>query len=246
MVTRLSTTLLAGSSLFLCETVRAADWYTGAEPQRPDSSWLVTLDTSANVTSNQSAFASTTITVAPRADESGFRLRAEGVIGEYKYRASNDVNVRGYQQEGSLLAGYELVWKDAALAGYVGLHVRNNGLSYADPNNSVVGTEYGAKVAASFYATPTDNTFVSAYGSYSTTFNAYYTRVRAGVMVADGVYVGPEALLLGDNFFQQWRVGVHLTGLSLGPVNVSTAVGYVQDRVQKGGYYSTVEARMNF
>ena len=238
--------LVAACLPLLGGKARGEDWYTGAEPRRPDPSWIVTVDASANVTSNQSSFASTTLTVTPRADESGVRLRVEGVVGEYSYRASSDRTVRGYQQEGSLLAGYELVWKDAALAGYVGLHVRNNDLSFVDPNNSVVGTEVGGKAAVSFYATPTDNTFVSAYGSYSTNFNAYYTRVRAGVMVADGVYVGPEALLLGDNFFQQWRAGIHLTGLTLGPVSVSTAVGYVRDRVQKGGYYSTVEARMRF
>lgn len=243
---RWSPILIAGVSLTASGAAHSADWYTGAEPQRPDSSWLVTVDTSAVVTSNQSTFGSATLTVGPRADESGFRVRVEGVVGEYSYRGASERTIRGYQQEGSLLAGYEVVWRDAALAGYVGLHARNNDLSFPDPNNPVKGTDLGGKVAVNFYATPTDNTFFSAYGSYATTFNAYYARARYGVMVADGVYVGPEALVLGDDFFRQWRVGVHLTGMSFGPVTLSTAVGYAHDRIQKGGYYSTVEARMKF
>lgn len=223
---------------------QAQDWYTGARPQTPDSSWIVTVDTSATVTSNSSAFGSTTVTVAP-SDQSGVRFRAEGVVGSYRY-LSGTTTVRGGQQEGSLLAGYELVWRDAALAGYVGLNVRNNTLSISDPNNPVIGTDLGVKAAVNFYATPTDNTYVSAYGSYTSTFNAYYARLRGGVMVADGVYVGPEALLLGDDFFRQWRVGAHVAGLSMGPVTISASAGYLFDRVQKAGFYSSVEGRMRF
>ena len=87
---------------------------------------------------------------------------------------------------------------------------------------------------------------MSAYGSYSSTFNAYYTRVRGGVMVLDGVYVGPEVSFLGDDFFRQWRVGAHVSGLTFGPVSMSVAAGYAEDRVQRGGFYSTIEARGQF
>ena len=51
---------------------------------------------------------------------------------------------------------------------------------------------------------------------YSTVDNSYYTRLKFGVELADYVYVGPEALALGDDYFSQGRVGAHFTGLKFG------------------------------
>jgi len=226
-----------------------ADWYTGAEARGIDDSWTVAIDGGASVTSNSSAFGSVTGTIAAAGTltESGPRVRIEGTAGTYSYPGQGVAQrVTGYQQEGSGSLGYEWIWRDAALAGFIGANVRSNQLSILDPGNPVVGTGVGLKVSGNFYATPTDRTMVSAYGSFSTKFNAYYSRVRAGYMVADGVYLGPEMLFLGDDFFRQYRIGAHLTGLSFGPVAMSVAAGYVKDRIQGVGYYSSVEARANF
>ncbi|MFE1600451.1 cellulose biosynthesis protein BcsS [Methylobacterium sp. ID0610] len=226
------------------------DWYTGAQQQQIDDSWAVAVDGSVSVTSNSSAFGSVTVTAAPvgPGTQSGPRVRVEALAGTYSYprQGVGATRVTGYQEEGAVLGGYEWVWQDAALAGFIGFNVRNNDLSAPDPSNPVVGTGVGLKVAANFYATPTDRTMVSAYGSYSTKFNAYYSRFRVGYMVADGAYIGPEALFLGDDFFRQYRIGAHLTGIAFGPVRVSLGAGYVNDRVQKSGYYTSVEARATF
>ncbi|NEU11890.1 cellulose biosynthesis protein BcsS [Methylobacterium sp. BTF04] len=236
-------------SVGIADTASAADWYTGAEPVVLEENWTTAVDASVAVTSNSSAFGSVTGTMATEGTllESGPRIRVEGVAGTYSY-PGRDVGKRvtGYQQEGALSGGYEWIWRDAALAGFIGFNVRSNQLSIVDPGNPVVGTGVGAKVAANFYARPTENTMFSAYGSYSTQFNAYYARVRLGYMVADGVYVGPEALFLGDNFFNQYRIGGHVTGFSFGPIKMAVGVGYVKDRIQGSGYYSTVEARTAF
>jgi len=192
---------------------------------------------------------SVTVTAAPNGSPTrdGLRVRVDAIGGTYSYPGrSVATRVTGYQQEGALQAGYEWVWKDAALAGFIGFNVRSNQLSIPDPGNPVVGTGVGLKVAGNFYATPTDRTMISAYGSYSTKFNAYYSRLRVGYMLADGVYIGPEALFLGDDFFRQYRIGAHLTGVRFGPVQMSVAAGYVRDRVQGSGYYSSIEARSTF
>lgn len=252
--------VLGAAAVFASAPVEAADlpapapsagvdWYTGAQQQAVDDSWAVAVDGSTSITSNSSAFGSVTATTSLGSPPtvSGVRVRVEGVAGTYSYPGQAvGARVTGYQQEGSALAGYEWIWRDAALAGYIGFNVRSNQLSIPDPGNPVVGTGVGLKVAGNFYATPTDRTMVSAYGSYSTKFNAYYSRFRVGYMVADGVYIGPEALFLGDDFFRQYRVGAHLSGLTFGPVQMSLAVGYVRDRIQGTGYYSSIEARANF
>ncbi|WP_298952750.1 cellulose biosynthesis protein BcsS [uncultured Methylobacterium sp.] len=226
----------------------AADWYTGAEPAAADASWGAAIDASAAVTSNSSAFGVVSATIAPFGplDRSGARIRLQGLAGVYTYPSQGGKRVQGQQEEGSGMVGYEWIWQQAALAGYIGFNVRSNSLSIADPNNPVQGTGVGLKTALDFYAQPSTRTMVAAYGSYSTLFHAYYARLRAGYMVTDGVYVGPEVTFLGDDYFNQWRVGGHLTGFSVGPVKLSLGAGYVYDRIQKSGYYTSVEARSLF
>ncbi len=227
----------------------AADWYTGAEQVVPQDDWIVAVDAAATVTSNSSAFGAVTATIATAYTlvESGPRVRLQSVDGVYSYPgAGAGRTVHGVQAEGSALLGYEWIWQQAAVAGYIGFNVRHNELSIPDPRNPVVGTGVGAKVAADIYLNPTVDTLFAANASYSTLFRAYYARLRAGFAVADGVFLGPEGTFLGDQFFNQWRVGAHLTGFFVGPMKFSLGAGYVFDRIQKSGYYTSVEARAAF
>ncbi len=230
-------------------TAVAADWYTGAAQEVAGEEWIVAVDASATVTTNNSAFGTITATIAPVGNllTDGLRVRIQGVAGTYSYPgAAVRQTVTGVQQEGTVLLGYEWIWQQAALAGYIGMNVRNNELSILDPGNPVVGTGIGTKVAADLYVNPTENTLFTANASYSTLFNAYYARLRAGVAVLPGVFVGPEATLLGDAFFNGWRAGGHVTGFAIGPMKFSLGAGYAFDRIRKGGYYTSVDGRIAF
>ena len=238
----------AMATLGLPNFASAADWYTGAEREAAQDDYIVAIDSAATVTSNSSAFGVVTATIAPVTplNESGPRIRVQGLAGTYSYPSSTGRTVRGEQEEGTAMLGYEWIWQQAALAGYVGVNIRSNSLSVIDPNNPVIGTGVGAKVAADLYLNPTADTLFAANASYSTLFRAYYVRMRAGYAVTDGVFIGPEATLLGDAFFNQWRLGAHLTGFTIGPMKFSVGAGYAYDRVQKGGYYTSVEGRAAF
>ena len=59
---------------------------------------------------------------------------------------------------------------------------------------------------------------------------AYFTHAKWGFAVADGIFVGPEALFLGDAFYQQWRVGAHVSGVRVGLLQFGLAGGFVDDR----------------
>lgn len=239
------------AALVAAPSARAADagWYTGATVPAADENWVVSIDSSVSVTSNASVFGdvSGTLAVGGARQESGARIRVEGLAGTYSYDdAGSGTRVTGRQEEGSALAGYELVWRDAALAGYIGVNVRNNTLSIFDPHNPVVGTEIGVKGAAEFYVRPSEHTTVTGYASYSTAHNAYYGRLRAGYALFGQTTIGPEVTVLGDDFFSQYRIGAHLSGLQVGLVQVGLAAGYLNDRVQKSGLYTTVDVRAGF
>ena len=233
------------------ETARAeaADFYTGAEPARSADDWIVSFDTSVDITSQNSVFADVTGTMAATGTlaESGARVRVDALGGTYSYRSNQTGStIHGGQESGAVLVGYEWMAPDLAMSAYIGGDARHNSLSPADQQNSVVGTSFGVKGSLEFYARPTEFTIVSGYASYATNKNAYFTRLRTGYLVAPNLALGPEVAALGDAFFNQERVGLHLSGFRLGGVQLSVAGGYLYDRVRKSGGYTTVDARFGF
>ena len=54
-----------------------------------------------------------------------------------------------------------------------------------------------------------------------TAFRTYYTEFKAryGVL-GNEVFLGPQFIALGNERFDQWRVGLHLSGIKLGKLRV--------------------------
>ncbi|KMO29562.1 cellulose biosynthesis protein BcsS [Methylobacterium aquaticum] len=217
----------------------AADWYTGAETAGAQDSWIVSVDTSTTVSSQGSQFAGATATAAPAGTllTSGLRLRADATIGSY--RAGTGL---GQQAEVAAMVGYGWVWPEAVLSAFVGLNVRRNEMPGLEASLRNAG---GLKAALDLYARPTPGTMVHATGTYSSTFNAYYGRLRGGVAVMGG-FLGPEVALLGDDYYRQWRIGAHWSGFQVGALQFGVAAGYLHDQTRKGGLYTTVDMRAGF
>jgi len=233
--------------------LHAADWYTGVPTDGPvkPAAPTVVIDFAVDGTSQAAVSGALIATIAPFAplDRSGMRLRVAGLGGIYNYFAAPPAGpgrVNGQLEQGAVMAGYEWVWKKMTIAAYGGLEARNSSISPNDPQNRVKGMTVGLKVGVDFYVTPTDTTMVSGVASYSTNFNSYYGRLKFGMAFADNLYVGPEAIALGDDFFQQWRVGAHVSGVKFGVVRMGLSGGYLSDRVRGAGLYGIFESRVMF
>ena len=229
----------------------AADWYTGAPVigvAAPRASFGVAIDTAITVDSKDSKYATLIGTIAPFTDfdQSGTRLRIGGVVGQYSYDSANVGRVKGTQEDGTFMVGYEWVARRFSVAAYVGGDINNNSLSVYDANNKAQGTAYGVKVAVDFNFRPTDDLMLAGVGSYSTAHNSYYARIKGGFAVLPEIFVGPEALFLGDDFFRQWRAGGHVTGARLGPLQFGVSGGFLNDRVRGTGVYGILDARAAF
>lgn len=225
----------------------AADWYTGAEVQPERDAWIVAVDASITASSQGSQFAAATVTIAPQDSllVSGPRVRLDGLIGSYRTANGAGGSAIGQQEEGAAMAGYAWVSRDAVLSGFVGLNVRRNELS----SLAAAGTdrtEIGLKAALDYYARPTAATMIHATGSYSSTFNAYFGRLRGGLLAFGNGYVGPEFAVLGDDYYRQWRAGLHWSGMQFGAVQLGLSAGYLHDQARKGGAYGTVDMRTGF
>ncbi len=227
----------------------AADWYTGAKPQQPSEDWIVSVDTSTDITTQSSYFGDVLVTAAPVGvlSETGLRIRADGLGGVYSYYSqTSNQTIHGRQEGGSALLGYEWVSSSTVFAAYIGADIRNNTLSYADPGNPVIGTSVGAKGQLEFYTKPSVNTVLEANASYATNKTAYFARLRGGYLIGPDLYVGPELVALGDSFFNQERIGAQISGFRAGPLHFGFAAGYLYDRVRGSGAYTTVDARVGF
>ena len=252
-----SSILLIGLS---CSGVQAADWYTGTNSGAgADSGYgvssgsghpTVAIDTALTATNQGSLYGTVIGTIAPFTpmDQSGMRLRLVGVLGDYSYIPSNASlgRITGTQEDGSFLVGYEWVQKVATLDIYAGAEASNTTLSIPDPANKTAGMSVGFKLGADFYINPTSYTMVSGNLSYSTANGGYYSRFKAGMSVAEGVFVGPEVLFIGDKQDTQTRVGLHATGFRLGMLQFGVSGGYVSDKSRGNGGYGILDARVLF
>jgi len=233
----------------VCSGSALADgWYTSAARVVPRDDWIVAIDASGTASSNHAdfAYAAATIALGGTLQQSGFRLKLEGLGGSYGYAQSPGETAQGKQYEGGALFGYRQVWNNATIAYYVGANVRENTIPATDPANTALGTRVGFKTAIDAYANPTSLTMLSAYGSYSTAYDGYYARFRAGYSVFGIGYLGPEAAFLGDDFYGQTRVGAHFSGVRVGALQFGVSGGYARDRAYKDGYYGTLELRAGF
>lgn len=230
----------------------AADWYTGspansraAGPYNP----LAALDLSFSA-ANDSLSGALVGTIGPFGglEQNGFRVRMIGLLGGYKYDATAPGVgvVTGNQVGGSLLGGYEWIVDKTKIGVYGGLDVINNRLDKVDPNNDTEGATFGFRAGIDFYSNPSTSTMAAGTFTFTSANSGYYARLRGGVAVYEQMYIGPEALALGDSFYTQWRIGAHLSGVQLGPVQFGVSGGYVNDSSRGNGAYGILDTRLTF
>lgn len=224
---------------------KSAD-YVGGPASR--ETFGAAIDFAVTADTKGSRFLTAIATIAPFSglDESGLRLRLGGVVGQYSYTNTNLGTIKGTQSDVSFMIGYEWVTARASFGVYGGANYDNNATDKYDPNNTSVGKGTGMKIAVDFNYRPTDYTMFSGVGSFSTFHSAYYTRMKAGYAIAPQLYVGPEAVFMGDDFFKQWRVGLHMTGAKFSALQVGASAGVLVDKVRGTGIYGILDARLGF
>jgi hypothetical protein len=254
----MSNKLLCGAGLLslalssLAPGAHAADWYTGSPlNSQPAGAYnpLASLDLS--LTAAPSARHAVLIgTIAPFGglEQNGLRIRLSGLLGGYTYEATaaGVGTVTGNQVGGSFLLGHDWIINRTKIGVFGGLDVISNQLDKIDPDNKTEGATVGFKGGFDFYSTPTTMTMATGTFAFSTANSAYYMRLKGGVAIYENVYIGPETLVMGDSFYSQWRLGMHLSGVKLGPVQFGLSGGYVNDAVRGAGGYGILDTRLTF
>jgi len=180
-------------------------------------------------------------------DSSGLRIFMLGEAGHYKY--PDDAGpIRGTYTGGDLLVGYAFEGDNYSINLLAGGNVTNHMLNDIDTANSVQGTAFGGKVRADAWINPTPATLVYGEADYSTAFRTYYAKAKVGYDItrARRVFIGPEVAALGNERFDQWRVGGHITQMTVGRVQMDISAGYAHDSVVGNAAYGGVEFSTSF
>jgi outer membrane immunogenic protein len=178
-------------------------------------------------------------------DNSGVRFRAATVDGAYSFLENGTFGQRlyGNSEEVTGMVGYEFVQGTTSLllmtgANYVTSSSQTGPAGTTSTSNPFPGNAGGWKSLIELYSNPTDKTMVEVEGTYSTAFREYYTQYEVGYALwAPEIYIGPQAVLLGDESFDQYRLGAFISGFKVGKVELGVSGGYLHDRQQGSGYY---------
>jgi outer membrane immunogenic protein len=174
-------------------------------------------------------------------DNSGFRVRLATVDGAYSFLQFTNFGPRiyGNSEEGIGEIGYEFVQGSTSLLLMTGVNYLTSSSSMPqNPSNPVPGNAFGSKSLIELYSTPTDKTMVEAEGTYSTAFGEYYDEFKIGyAALGPEIYIGPEAIFLGGQTYDQYRLGGFVSGIKIGKFELGFSGGYLRDRAQGSGYF---------
>lgn len=174
-------------------------------------------------------------------------LRVSGAFGKFEYDAAG-TNIEVDQLTGDIMLGYQAVTNEYIASIYAGLDFQDNDLSIADPNNSTAGSKTGFKVQGEYRTRGNENGFISLLGNYSTANKTYFTRARLGVNVGNGIHIGPEVALLGNDEFDGRKIGGFIGGIQLGELNLTVNAGHssASEENSKEGFYGGATVSFQF
>ncbi len=170
-------------------------------------------------------------------ETSGPRLLILGGGGQYKY-PSDAGSFRAAYTFGDVLAGWGFEGDNYSINLLAGVNVENHSLNRFDFDNTVQGTEAGAKIRASAYVNPTDRTLVYGEAEYSTAFQTFSAEGKFGYdLFGSGIFVGPEAGYFDNERTDSWRAGLHVSEINVLGVSVDVSGGFAEDKVVGTGAY---------
>jgi hypothetical protein len=173
-------------------------------------------------------------------DREGFTFKALIGGGTYRYisGALGGAEVQGQQVIGFALPGWRFRSGSTILTTFAGLDVQHHRLRPDDPGSKLRGTQAGFRVAVELWSEPTPTTMLAADASVTTVGPSYSARGAFGWKFFDSFYAGPEVQAFrGDDAYQQWRAGIHITGLKHADFEWSFGMGYADDSDDREGLY---------
>ncbi len=140
---------------------------------------------------------------------------------------------------GSALLGYQWAGDGLVLAALAGPEAEGERTSHSIAGRGETDAHFGVRLHGEIWAHPTANTLLTTTMIVGTARTAHlWARASAGYAVWEGVFLGPEVSVFTTDTYREWRLGAHLTGLSVGRVSLRLSAGWrgEEDADRNGGY----------
>jgi len=162
----------------------------------------------------------------------GLIVRTSASRSNYEYKTNfgeTDADVVGFE----LMVGYQKVMQSFTARGLIGLDYEDHDFSPDNIFDDNRGSDTGVKVRAELESDFSSPNYASVFASYGTAKDRYWLRLRGGREFS-GFVVGPEVAFLGDQEYDEQRLGFFLTVKKLIPVSLSVSAGYADLDTDRG------------
>lgn len=172
-----------------------------------EPTWIATYSGSDFAKDSFYSYSGAVVSLQRDLSRSGFVFQGFAGYGSYEY---DSAGVPGGRVDGDVtqlagMLGYLWVRPGAAVGLYVGGDYHHYDLTPNDPFNDVSGSEAGFRVGGDLRLIGPQHYF-TLEGYYSTAFETYWARARAGVNLGRFI-VGPEGVAMGNEGYDAQRLG---------------------------------------
>jgi len=175
--------------------------------------------------------------------DEGFRVRLWGEYQEYDYDGNIGGTPTSFDADGfggNFSVGYQWNFQSTTIAAYAGVALRDIDISPTDPSSDTEDDDVGARFQLEIYPQLSSNIDAALIGTYTAVFDSYWVRLRPGYKLPNGLKIGPEITVLGDDNFDKQKYGAFLSGIKLGNVKVGINAGYEDDDDDDGSAYGGI------
>ena len=145
----------------------------------------------------------------------------------------------------SALLGYQWVRDGLVIAAFAGPEIDAEQLS-DNALPSVAEPHLGARLHGEIWAHPTTGTLLTTTLIVGTARTAHlWGRASAGYDLWKGIFIGPEASVYATDTYREWRLGAHVTGVTLGRFNLRLSGGWrTEEETGHNGAYVGMSAHI--
>jgi Cellulose biosynthesis protein BcsS len=170
-------------------------------------------------------------------DADGFTLKVLLSAGDYMYTSGAQTDVRGTMLSAAALPGWHFARDNLSVSLFVGPTFQNYRLTPDDPGSRLRGSYVGAEFAADIWYQPTAITMAALNGMIATIGPTGSLRGAVGVRAFDAAFVGPEVREIWCGNYEEFQLGIHVTGLHFDGFEWSAGGGWSMTSDQRTGPY---------
>lgn len=168
-------------------------------------------------------------------NSSGLQVRLSGTFVDYEFRSgfAPSGKADGELYRGNASLGYQIAMEAVRISLFAGVDVQDRDINPAAANDGRLKNEAGFFVSGRVASNTPGPFSMSVEGNYSTANSSYWTQAKLGYRFGS-VKVGPEIGVLGNDVFDELRIGGNAEFGLLSNLLLQVNAGYAE-KLSGGG-----------